>query len=119
MPAILSRFVQLADESGLVPLEDVIAANLELLFPGMEIASRYPFRVTRASDLEIDDDDAEDLLRAIEAELQRHRTNPVVRLEVARRMPGHLVHLLTPSCGSTRCTCIGWAASSASPMPAP
>ena len=95
VPAILSRFVKLADESGLVPLEDVIAANLELLFPGMEIASRYPFRVTRASDLEIDDDDAEDLLRAIEAELQRHRTNPVVRLEVARRMPGHLVHLLT------------------------
>jgi polyphosphate kinase len=95
VPAILTRFVALADESGLVPLEDVIAANLELLFPGMEIVSRYPFRVTRASDLDFDDDDAEDLLRAIEAELQRHRVSPVVRLEVARRMPGHLVHLLT------------------------
>ncbi len=95
VPAILSRFMSLSGAAGLVPLEDVIAANLEQLFPGMEIVSRYPFRVTRASDLDFDDDDAEDLLRAIEAELQRFRTNPVVRLEVARRMPGHLVHLLT------------------------
>jgi polyphosphate kinase len=95
VPAILPRFMGLSAGAGLVPLEDVIAANLEQLFPGMEIVSRYPFRVTRASDLDFDDDDAEDLLRAIEAELQRYRTNPVVRLEVARRMPGHLVHLLT------------------------
>ena len=64
------------------------------LFPGMEILSRYPFRVTRASDLELDDDAAEDLLRALEAELRRRRFSPAVRLEVDRRMPAHLVDLL-------------------------
>jgi polyphosphate kinase len=61
----------------------------------MEIVARYPFRVTRSSDFELDDDDTEDLLRAIEAELRRRRFSPTVRLEVDRRMPAHLVDLLT------------------------
>jgi polyphosphate kinase len=94
VPPLLPRFMSSGEETTFVPLEDVIAANLELLFPGMELLAHYPFRVTRASDLELDDDDAEDLLRALEAELRRRRFSPTVRLEVDRRMPGHLVDLL-------------------------
>ncbi|HEY8169681.1 MAG TPA: RNA degradosome polyphosphate kinase [Candidatus Limnocylindria bacterium] len=94
VPPLLSRFMSAGDEATFIPVEDVIAANLELLFPGMEIVSRYPFRVTRAADLELDDDIGEDLLRALEAELRRLRFSPAVRLEVARRMPAHLVGLL-------------------------
>ena len=94
VPPLLPRFMASGEETTFVPLEDVIAANLELLFPGMELLAHYPFRVTRASDLELDDDAAEDLLRALEAELQRRRFSPAVRLEVDRRMPGHLVDLL-------------------------
>jgi polyphosphate kinase len=95
VPPLLQRFLPTDDASTFVPLEDVIAANLDLLFPGMEILANYPFRVTRSSDLEIDDDAADDLLRALEAELRRRRFSPAVRLEVDRRMPAHLVDLLT------------------------
>ena len=95
VPPLLTRFMEAGEPSTFVPLEDVIAANLGLLFPGMEILAHYPFRVTRASDLELDDDAAEDLLRALEAELRRRRFTPAVRLEVDRRMPAHLVDLLS------------------------
>ena len=95
VPPLLSRFVSVRSHpSTFVPLEDVIAANLGLLFPGMEIVSHYPFRVTRATDFELDDDAADDLLHALEAELRRRRFSPTVRLEVDRRMPEHLVDLL-------------------------
>ena len=107
VPPLLDRFVVAGDDSTFVPLELVIAANLEHLFPGMEILARYPFRVTRASDIELDDDAAEDLLRALEAELRRRRFEPAVRLEVDRRMPGHLVDLLSREPSSTIGTCIG------------
>ena len=95
VPPLLQRFLPADDASTFVPLEDVIAANLDLLFPGMEILANYPFRVTRASDVELDDDAADDLLRAMEAELRKRRFSPAVRLEVDRRMPAHLVDLLT------------------------
>ena len=95
VPPLLQRFLPTDDASTFVPLEDVIAANLELLFPGMEILAHYPFRVTRATDLEFDDDAADDMLRAMEAELRKRRFSPAVRLEVDRRMPAHLVDLLT------------------------
>jgi len=94
VPPLLDRFVAAGDDTTFVPLEEVIAANLALLFPGMEIVSCFPFRVTRASDVELDDDAAEDLIRALEAELQRLRFTPAVRLEVDRRMPATLVDLL-------------------------
>jgi len=94
VPPLLDRFVAAGDDATFVPLEEVIAANLALLFPGMEVVSAHPFRVTRASDLELDDDATEDLLRALEAELQRRRFTPAVRLEVDRRMPATLVDLL-------------------------
>jgi polyphosphate kinase len=95
VPPLLQRFLPTDGASTFVPLEQVIAANLDMLFPGMEVLARYPFRVTRASDLEFDDDAADDLLRALEAELSKRRFSPAVRLEVDRRMPAHLVDLLT------------------------
>ena len=95
VPPLLPRFLVAGEESAFVPLEDVIAAHLDVLFPGMEILSHYPFRVTRATDFELDDDAADDLLRALEDELRRRRFSPSVRLEVDRRMPAHLVNLLT------------------------
>ncbi|GAB3994775.1 hypothetical protein GCM10029992_10240 [Glycomyces albus] len=65
-----------------VPLEDVIAAHLSQLFPGMDVLSHHTFRVTRNQDLEIDEDITENLLQTLERELLRRRFGPVVRLEV-------------------------------------
>ena len=77
-----------------MPLEDVIAANLGPLFPGMRILESSSFRVTRSSDLDIDDDDAEDLLEALEDRLRRRRFSPAVRLEVERRTSPQVLALL-------------------------
>ena len=66
----------------LIPLETVIAHFLPMLFPGMEIAERAVFRVTRDADFELSDD-ADDLLEAVESELRRRRFGDVVRLEVS------------------------------------
>lgn len=66
-----------------VPVEDIIGAHLDHLFPGMEILEYHAFRLTRNEDLEVEEDDAENLLTAMEAELLRRRFGPAVRLEVA------------------------------------
>jgi polyphosphate kinase len=81
VPPILSRFLE-AGPQRYVPLEDVIAAHLEELFPGMEIIDHHMFRVTRNEDLEVEEDDVENLLQALERELMRRRFGPPVRLEV-------------------------------------
>ena len=81
VPEVLDRFVPVGNR--LVPLESVIAHFLPMLFPGMEIAERALFRVTRDSDFELSDD-ADDLLEAVESELRRRRFGDVVRLEVSR-----------------------------------
>lgn len=65
-----------------VTLEDVVRAHLDHLFPGVEIVEAHGFRVTRNEDLEVEEDDAENLLTAMEEELLRRRFGPVVRLEV-------------------------------------
>lgn len=65
-----------------IPLEDVIAVHLDQLFPGMEVREHHTFRVTRNEDLEVEEDDAENLLQALEKELLRRRFGPPVRLEV-------------------------------------
>jgi polyphosphate kinase len=93
IPPLLGRFVT-PEEGIFVPLEDVIAANLDRLFPGMRIVEHHAFRVTRDADLEIDDDGAEDLLEALEDELRRRRLSPAVRLEVESSMPAHVLQLL-------------------------
>ena len=81
VPEGLPRFFPLG-EGRLVPLEGVISHFLEQLFPGMEIAERAVFRVTRDADFEVSDD-ADDLLEAVEQELRRRRFGDVVRLEVS------------------------------------
>ena len=79
---MLPRFVELdEDPHAFVPLEEVIAANLDALFPGMEIDDHAIFRVTRDADLEVSDE-ADDLLQAVEAELRRRRFGEAVRLEI-------------------------------------
>ncbi len=93
VPPLLGRFLSPA-EGTFVPIEDVIAANLERLFPGMRILEHHAFRVTRNADLEIDDDGAEDLLEALEDELRKRRFSPAVRLEVEAGVPDHIVDLL-------------------------
>jgi polyphosphate kinase len=66
-----------------VPVEDVISEHLEHLFPGMEVREHHTFRVTRNEDVEVEEDDAENLLKAMEKELLRRRFGPPVRLEIA------------------------------------
>lgn len=83
----LPRFVPLKDGVSFVPLEQVIAHNLESLFVGMEVLEYYPFRITRDADLEIQEDEADDLLAAIQEELRKRRFGSVVRMEVASNMP--------------------------------
>jgi polyphosphate kinase len=79
---MLPRFVALDDDpKTFVALEEVIAANLETLFPGMEIVEHGFFRVTRDADFEVSDE-ADDLLQAVEAELRRRRFGEAVRLEI-------------------------------------
>ncbi len=94
VPKILSRWVHLPGVHRYVPLELVIAANLELLFPGVEILGCYPFRITRNTDLEIDPDEADDLLALIQEEVRNRRFAEVVRLEVHPGMPESLRQLL-------------------------
>src|SRR5699024_6842790 len=81
-------------EARFVPLEDVIAAHLHMLFPGMEVHEHYAFRVTRNEDVEVEEDDAENLLTALEKELMRRRFGPAVRLEVAEGISDHVLNLL-------------------------
>jgi polyphosphate kinase len=94
VPPLLPRFLTLPDNGCFVPLEDVISANLERLFPGMQILANHTFRVTRDTELEVDDDGAEDLLQALEAELTRRRFSRAVRLEVEDGMPEKMRELL-------------------------
>ncbi len=78
-----------------LPLEEVIAFNLELLFPGMRIEKHYIFRVTRDADLELRDIEADDLMIAIEEGLRKRRVGgEIVRLEVSKNMPEEIMDLL-------------------------
>jgi polyphosphate kinase len=86
---MLPRFVPIGDGRTFVPLEDLIAQHLDALFPGMEIVDVDVFRVTRDADFTIDDE-ADDLLRAVEQELRRRRFGEVVRVEVGAGMSHRL-----------------------------
>ncbi len=90
VPSNLPRFVQLPDdERGLlryIPLEDLIANHLGDLFPGMEIVEHHEFRVTRNEDVEIDEDENENLLQALEKGLLQRRFGPPIRLEISNDM---------------------------------
>ena len=94
VPPLLPRFVPLPDGERFVLLEQVIAAKLDALFPGMEVLAHHPFRVTRDADFELEDE-AEDLLEAIESVLRRRsKFGRVVRLEVDTKMTGEVLELL-------------------------
>jgi polyphosphate kinase len=86
---MLPRFVPIGDGKTFVPLESLIAEHLETLFPGMQIVDYDVFRVTRDADFTVDDE-ADDLLRAVEAELRRRRFGEVVRVEVGAGMSHRL-----------------------------
>jgi len=86
VPQILPRLYQV-EPNRFVLLDQIIEANLDLLFSGMEIVEHHLFRVTRNADLSIEEDEADDLLMAIEEELRRRRFGEAVRLEVERSMP--------------------------------
>ncbi|MBC5811512.1 MAG: polyphosphate kinase 1 [Candidatus Eremiobacteraeota bacterium] len=97
VPPSLPRFMPVDAPGGqkhYVLLEDAIAHNLDALFPGMDVRASYLFRVTRDADLDLQEDEADDLLRAIESELRRRRFGEPVRLEVEARMPEHLRAML-------------------------
>jgi polyphosphate kinase len=98
VPPIFSRFVAVAEQR-FVPLEDVIGDHLKSLFPGMEVIAVHTFRVTRNEDLEVEEDDAENLLAALEKELLRRRFGPPVRLEVEESMDDHILELLVSELG--------------------
>ncbi|HYN20738.1 MAG TPA: polyphosphate kinase 1 [Thermoanaerobaculia bacterium] len=94
VPHILPRWLQVPNSLRYVPLEEVIANNLDRLFQGMEIVESYPFRVTRNADVERNEEEADDLLEAIQEELRERRFATSVRLEVAAGMPRWLQALL-------------------------
>ena len=98
IPQTLPRFVPIESapegEQWFVLLEDLIAQHLRTLFPGMQVRESYLFRVTRDADLDVQEDEADDLLAAIESELRRRRFGEAVRLEIERGMPEYLRDLL-------------------------
>ncbi|WP_440950185.1 polyphosphate kinase 1 [Methanosphaerula subterraneus] len=87
VPQQSTKNLQNGGEHHYVLLEDLIAANLDLLFPGLRVVAAYPFRVTRNADLEIEEDDASDLMTAIEESMEMRRVGSPVRIEMDRRMP--------------------------------
>ncbi|MCU1432551.1 MAG: degradosome polyphosphate kinase [Actinotalea sp.] len=114
VPPLLPRFIavdargrpsapssQAADQgpTSFVPLEDVIAVHLDSLFPGMEVREHHTFRVTRNEDVEVEEDDAENILQAMEKELLRRRFGPPVRLEVAGDIAPRVRQLLIRELG--------------------
>ena len=94
VPSVLSRFIPLA-EGRFVALEDVIARHLDQLFSGMQVVQHHTFRVTRNEDVEVEEDDAENLLLALEKELLRRKVGrPPVRLEVNDDIDPKMLELL-------------------------
>lgn len=85
-----------ADDSDVhfVLLEDIIVSNLDLLFPGLKVVAAYPFRITRDADLEIEEDEASDLLTAVEESMEQRKTGKPVRIEVDQSMPDPVCHIL-------------------------
>ncbi|MBC5823564.1 MAG: polyphosphate kinase 1, partial [Candidatus Eremiobacteraeota bacterium] len=94
VPPLLPRFLELPDDH-VVPVEQVIAARLQALFPGMDVVAHYAFRVTRNTDFALNEDEVDDLLEAVETVLRLRRLSPrAVRLEVEAGMPEHIRDLL-------------------------
>src|SRR5205814_1703763 len=95
LPAALPRFVELADPHDLIPIEEIVRANLPLLYPDRTVEEAALFRLTRKGDFGLDEVGAGDLLQAIEEELEQRALNPVVRLEIQRSSSTLLRDMLT------------------------
>jgi polyphosphate kinase len=104
VPQILPRLLEV-EPSRFVLIDQVIEANLDALFTGMEVVEHHLFRVTRNADLALEEDEADDLLMAIEEELRRRRFGEAVRLEVERSMPAGTRTLLLRGLGLTEADC--------------
>ena len=113
VPSILPRLMQIdhiicrgKNGSGFCAkftwLGNLIKANLQLLFPGMEILEAHRFRITRDTDIELQEDEADDLLRVIEENIRQRKFGSVVRLEVESSMPGFMIDTLTENLQITR-----------------
>ncbi|MEY2815592.1 MAG: hypothetical protein RJA78_168 [Actinomycetota bacterium] len=97
VPPTLPRFVRVPGASSgvkFVTLEEIIGEHLGSLFEGMEVLQHHTFRVTRNEDLDVDEDEAENLLKALEEELKRRRFGPAVRLEVSSTIDSEVLELL-------------------------
>ncbi|MBS3945253.1 MAG: polyphosphate kinase 1 [Melioribacter sp.] len=107
VPSILPRLLRLDQVAKTKPsngnvngsykyiwIGDLIRSNLNLLFPGMEIVEAYRFRITRDTDLEIQEDEADDLLQLIEENIKQRKFGSVVRLEVESQMPEYMIETL-------------------------
>ncbi len=96
VPPMLPRFVEVPTEGGLrfLPIEELIANHLGDLFPGMEVIDHHFFRLTRNEDMVIEEDESENLIQALEAELMRRRFGPPIRLEITDDMDDVTLELL-------------------------
>jgi polyphosphate kinase len=95
VPEIPSRLYQIPGTRRFTPLQEIIEHNLDELFPGMEILKVLPFRVTRNAEIEPDQEDADDLLEAIQRQLRERRFARVVRLEIAAGANPRILRFLT------------------------
>jgi polyphosphate kinase len=98
VPSVLPRFVQLPDDGSgrtrFIPLEDLVSNHLGELFPGMEVLEHHAFRVTRNEDVEVDEDETENLIQALEKQLLNRRFGPPIRLEITEDMDAVTLGLL-------------------------
>lgn len=102
IPPSVSRLVPISEKHGrFALLEEVIAANANSLFPNMKVGEGFLFRVTRDADIELREDEAGDLMRTLERELQRRRFRFPVRLEVSTNMPDKMLRTLVNGIGLT------------------
>ena len=99
VPPLLPGLIQLFDEAKFIPLSEIVAANLGSLFPGMTVVHAHAFRVTRDADIDIREDEAEDLLRALQKGLRKRRFGSPVRLEIEVGMPNEMAAYLMESIG--------------------
>jgi polyphosphate kinase len=95
---LLGRFLSVGENGTFVPLDELIAAHIGALFPGMEVVDQALFRVTRDTDYDVSDE-ADDVMRAIEEQLRRRRFGEVIRLEVSEEMDTKLRERLVTAMG--------------------
>ena len=105
VPGMLPRFIQVPDDEGSpsrwIPIEDLIGGLLHWLFPGMEILDHHEFRVTRNEDVQVDEDETENLIQALEQQILNRRFGPPIRLEITDDMDPVTLDLLIRELGIT------------------